>query len=203
MRKHWQQFRVGLVAANPLFVLALGLCPALAVSTLIDNGIAMSGAVFFVLLPSAIVISSIKKLVPNIVRIPIFIVVIATFVTCIVLIFEAFFPALHEALGIFLPLVVVNCIILGRAEAFASKNSVTLSIADAVGASVGFGLAMVIIAFFREILWTGGLKFFGFHLFTLPVIGEYPLTIFVLPPGAFLIIGLILGLARWRGWIRA
>ena len=203
MAKFWKQFVTGIVVSNPLFVLALGLCPALAVSVTLDNGLGMGAAFTFVLLASSIVISTIKKAVPNMVRIPIFIVVIATFVTIANLIFHAYLPALHESLGIFLPLIVVNCIILGRAEAFASRNSVVSSIADAVGASVGFVLAMLIISFLRELLGTGGLSVLGVDLFTLPVLGEHPLTLFVLPPGAFLVIGLLLALLRWRGAIKA
>lgn len=203
MAKFWKQFLSGIIVANPLFVLALGLCPALAVSVTIDNGIGMSAATAYVLLGSAIVVSSIKKFVPNIVRIPIFIVVIATFVTSADLIFKAYLPALADSLGIFLPLIVVNCIIMGRAEAFGSKNPVILAIADALGAAVGFALAMVIISFLRELLGTGSLSLFGFHLFTLPVLGEDPMALFVLPPGAFLLIGLLLALFRWRGWMES
>ena len=142
MDKFRKQFIAGLIVANPIFVLALGLCPTLAVSVTIDNGLVMSGAVVFVLVASCIVISTIRKFVPNMVRMPIFIVIIATFVTIVGLTLEAYLPAFHESLGLFLPLIVVNCIILGRAEAFASKNPVVSSIADALGAGVGFALAL-------------------------------------------------------------
>ncbi|MBT9163971.1 MAG: Electron transport complex subunit RnfE [Chloroflexi bacterium] len=137
------------------------------------------------------------------VRIPIFIVIIATFVTIVALLMEAYLPALHEALGLFLPLIVVNCIIMGRMEAFASKNPVVSAIADTLGASVGFGLAMVSISFSRELFGTGSLSLFGINLVTLPVLGEDPILIFILAPGAFLVIGLLLALFRWRGVIRS
>jgi len=202
MAKFWKQFVAGIVVANPLFVLALGLCPTLAVSVTLDNGIGMSAAVAFVLVGANIVISTIRRVVPNIVRIPIFIVIIATFVTIAKLIFQAYLPALYESLGIFLPLIVVNCIILGRAEAFASKNPVSSSIADALGASVGFMLALLIISFLRELLGTGSLSVFGINLFTLPVLGENPMTLFILPPGAFLLIGLLLALFRRMGVLK-
>ncbi len=202
MAKFWKQFVAGIVVANPLFVLTLGLCPALAVSVTLDNGLAMSGAVLFVIVASTIVVSTVRHYVPNIVRIPIFIVIIATFVTIIGLTFEAYLPTLHESLGLFLPLIVVNCIILGRAEAFASKNPVVNTIADALGVGVGFALALVMVSFFRELLGTGSLSVFGIHLFTLPLLGENPMLIFILPPGAFFVIGLLLALFRRTGVIK-
>ncbi len=202
MDKFRKQFIAGIIVANPIFVLALGLCPTLAVSVTIDNGIVMSGAVIFVIVASSIVISAIRKLVPNMVRMPIFIVIIATFVTIIGMTLEAYLPAAHASLGLFLPLIVVNCIIMGRAEAFASKNPVVSSIADALGVGVGFTLAIVTISFFRELLGTGSLSLFETKLFTLPVLGEHPISLLILPPGAFLVIGLLLALFRWRGVIK-
>jgi len=197
-----KQFLAGIIAANPIFVLALGLCPTLAVSVTIDNGIVMSGAVIFVIVASGTVISAIRKFVPNMVRMPIFIVIIATFVTIVGLTLEAYLPAFHESLGLFLPLIVVNCIIMGRAEAFASKNPVINSIADALGAGVGFALALITISFFRELFGTGSLSVLGADLFTLPGLGEHPISLFILPPGAFLVIGLLLALFRWRGVLK-
>ena len=199
MGKFWKEFAKGIVISNPLFVLALGFCPALAVSTSVDNAIGMSAGVLFVLLGSNLIVSAIRKAVPNIVRIPVFIVVIATFVTVVNLVFHAYVPALYESLGIYLPLIVVNCIILGRAEAFASKNPVTSSIADALGVSIGFFLALLIISFLRETLGTGSLSVFGAKLFTLPVLGKDPMILFILPPGAFLIMALLLALFRKIG----
>ena len=199
MGKFWKEFAKGIIISNPLFVLALGFCPALAVSTSVDNAIGMSVGVAFVLLGSNLIVSAIRKAVPNIVRIPVFIVIIATFVTVVNLVFHAYVPSLYESLGIYLPLIVVNCIILGRAEAFASKNPVTSSIADALGVSIGFLLALLTISFLRELLGTGSLSLFGTSLFTLPVLGENPMTLFILPPGAFLIMALLLALFRKMG----
>ena len=199
MGKFWKEFAKGIVISNPLFVLALGFCPALAVSTSVDNAIGMSAGVLFVLLGSNLLVSAIRKAVPNIVRIPVFIVIIATFVTVVNLVFHAYVPALYESLGIYLPLIVVNCIILGRAEAFASKNPITASIADALGVSIGFFLALLIISFLRETLGTGSLSVFGAKLFTLPVLGKDPMILFILPPGAFLIMALLLALFRKIG----
>ncbi len=195
----WKKFAKGIIISNPLFVLALGFCPALAVSTSVENAIGMSVGVAFVLLGSNIMVSAIRKAVPNIMRIPVFIVIIATFVTVVNLVFHAYVPSLYESLGIYLPLIVVNCIILGRAEAFASKNPVTSSIADALGVSIGFFLALLIISFLRESLGTGSVSLFGVNLFTLPVLGENPMTLFILAPGAFLIMALLLALFRRMG----
>ena len=203
MGKFWKELAKGIVISNPLFVLVLGLCPTLAVSTSIDNALGMSVAVTFVLLGSNIIISAIRKAVPNIVRIPVFIVIIATFVTVVNLVFHAYVPALYESLGIYLPLVVVNCIVLGRAEAFASKNPVLSSIADALGASVGFLLALLIISFLREALGTGSVSLFGINLFTLPVLGDNPMALFILPPGAFLVMALLLALFRRMGVMKS
>ncbi len=203
MGKFWKELVKRIIISNPLFVLALGFCPALAVSTSVDNAIGMSVGVAFVLLGSNLIVSAIRKAVPNIVRIPVFIVVIATFVTVVNLVFHAYVPALYESLGIFLPLIVVNCIILGRAEAFASKNPVTSSIADALGVAIGFFLALFIISFLRELLGTGSLSLFGVDLFTLPVLGENPMTLFILPPGAFLIMALLLALFKRMGVMKS
>ena len=202
MGRFWKHFIAGIVISNPLFVLALGFCPALAVSTSVDNALGMSVGVAFVLLGSNLIVSAIRKAVPNIVRIPVFIVIIATFVTVVNLVFHAYVPSLYESLGIYLPLIVVNCIILGRAEAFASKNPVTSSIADALGVSIGFLLALLIISFLRELLGTGSLSLFDTKLFTLPVLGEHPISLFILPPGAFLVIGLLLALFRRTGVLK-
>ena len=197
-----KQFVAGIIVANPIFVFVLGLCPTLAVSVTIDNGLIMGGAVVFVIMASSTVISAIRNFVPTITRIPIFIVIIATFVTIIGMTLEAYLPEAHASLGLFLPLIVVNCIILARAEAFASKNPVVSSIADALGAGVGFALALVTISFFRELFGTGSLSVLGVDLFTLPVLGEHPISLFILPPGAFLVIGLLLALFRWRGVLK-
>jgi len=202
MGKFGKEFIKGLIITNPVFVIVLGLCPLLAISTSIDNALGMSLAVFIVLLGSNAIIAAIRRFVPNIVRIPIFIVVIATMVTIVNLIFHANFPDLYESLGIYLPLVVVNCIVLGRAEAFASKNPVVESIADALGMSVGFMLALLMISFLRQVPGTGSLSVFGFHFFTLPVLGEHPIAIFILPYGAFLVIALLMAIFRRTGVLK-
>jgi len=199
MGKFAKEFAKGLILSNPVFVLALGLCPTLAISTSIDNALGMTLAVLIVLLGSNIIIASIRRYVPDITRIPIFIVIIATLVTVVNLIFHAYLPDTYESLGIFLPLVVVNCIILGRAEAFASKSPVLHSIADALGITIGFMLALLMISFIRQILGTGNLSVFGFDFGTLPVLGEHPIVAFVLPYGAFLVIGLLMALFRRTG----
>jgi electron transport complex protein RnfE len=201
-KRFWKEFAKGIIISNPVFILALGLCPTLAVTSSFDNAFGMSAGVIFVLLCSNIIISSMRKIIPKIVRIPVFIVVIATFVTILSLVFQAYLPSLYESLGIYLALIVVNCIILGRAEAFASKNSVFLSIADALGIGIGFTLALTIISLPREILGTGSLSVFGRILFKLPVLFENPMAIFILPPGAFLVIGLLLALFRWLGVVK-
>lgn len=200
--RFWKELSKGIVLSNPIFVLVLGLCPTLAVSSSIDNALGMSAGVLFVLLGSNILISSLRNFIPDMVRIPVFIVIIATFVTILDLVFQAFVPALAESLGIYLPLIVVNCIVLGRAEAFASKNRVIFSIADALGIGLGYALAIFIFAFIRQLLGTGGISVFGFNLFTLPVLGDHPMLIFVLPSGAFLVMGLLLALLKHRGVLR-
>jgi len=198
----WKEFAKGIIISNPVFILTLGLCPVLAVTSSVSNALGMSAGVIFVLLCSNIIIAAIRKATPILVRIPVFIVVIATFVTILSLLFEAYFPPLHRSLGIYLALIVVNCIILGRAEVFASKNPVLLSIADALGIGIGFTIALIMISFPREILGTGGLEIFGRELFKLPVLAVHPLTFFISPPGAFLVIGSLLALFRWIGVIK-
>lgn len=199
MARFWRELIKGVVISNPVFALVLGLCPTLAVSTSLDNALGMTAGVLFVLLGSNIIISLIRKAVPNIVRIPVFIVVIATFVTVINLLFHAYVPSLYESLGIYLPLIVVNCIVLGRAEAFASKNPISSSIADAIGITIGFALALIIISFFRALLGTGNISVLGRNLFSFPGLTKDPIVLFILPSGAFLVIALLLALFRWTG----
>lgn len=201
-RRFWKELAKGVVISNPVFILTLGLCPVLAITSSITNALGMSAGVIFVLLCSNTMISSIRKATPLMVRIPVFIVVIATFVTIFSLLFEAYFPPLHKSLGIYLPLIVVNCIILGRAEVFASKNSVVLSAADALGIGFGFTIALIMISFLRETLGTGSVEIFGRQLFKLPGLSVHPLIFFISPPGAFLVIGILLALFRWIGVIR-
>ena len=186
----WQEFNKGIIKQNPVLRLVLGICPTLAVTTAAINGVAMGCAVIFVLLGSNIAVSRIRKFIPAKVRIPVFIVVIASFVTTVDLFMAGFFPDLHKVLGIFIPLIVVNCIILGRAEAFASKNSVLSSIIDALGMGIGFTLTLIILGSIREILGNGTI--FGFDL--LGGLGYQKFIIMLLPPGAFIALGLLMGL---------
>ena len=179
----------GVIKENPVFVLVLGMCPTLAVTTSVEKAIGMGLASTFVLVCSNLIISLIKSLVPDEVRIPIFIVVIATFVTLVKLIMSAYFPELKAALGIFLPLIVVNCIILGRAEAFASKNGPVASLVDGIGMGLGFTLALCLLGGIREILGSGSLLGIPFSDAVMP----YTQTIFILAPGGFLTLGLLMG----------
>ena len=183
--KKFNIFLKGIVKENPTFVLILGMCPTLGTTTSAINGAGMGIATLFVLLMSNIVISLIKNLIPDKVRIPAFIVVIASFVTVIQLLMEAYVPALYETLGVFIPLIVVNCIILGRAEAFASKNSVLDSALDGLGMGIGFTLSLTILGAVRELLGNGSI--FGLKLFP----GDAMIA-FVLAPGAFIVLGYLM-----------
>lgn len=187
----------GIIKENPTFVLVLGMCPTLGTTTSAINGAGMGIATMFVLIMSNIVISLIKGLIPDKVRIPAFIVVIASFVTVIQLLMEAYVPALYETLGVFIPLIVVNCIILGRAEAFASKHNVLDSALDGMGIGLGFTLSLTVIGAVREMLGSGSI--FGYKF----IEGD-GLIAFVLAPGAFLVLGYLMVLfnkatARMRG----
>jgi electron transport complex protein RnfE len=179
----------GIVKENPTFRLVLGMCPTLAVSTAAINGIAMGLAVVFVLAASNFVISLLRNFIPDKVRIPAFVVIIAAFVTIVGMLMEAFVPALFDALGLYIPLIVVNCIILARAEAFASKNTPFQSLMDGVGMGLGFTIALTLLGTIREILGAGSI--FGVSLFSQ---GFEPATIMILPPGAFFTLGLLLAL---------
>ena len=176
----------GIIKENPTFVLILGMCPMLGTTTSAVNGLGMGVATMFVLIMSNIVISLIKNLVPGKVRIPAFIVVIASFVTVIELLMKAYVPSLYETLGVFIPLIVVNCIILGRAEAFASKNGVLDSALDGVGIGLGFTLSLTLLGAVRELLGTGAI--FGQQLFN----ADNGILIFVLAPGAFIALGYLM-----------
>ena len=172
----------GIWQENPVLVLALGMCPTLATTSNASNALAMGIATTFVLICSNMVVSMVRSIVPNKIRIPVYIVIIATFVTAVDLLMQAYLPALSDSLGIFIPLIVVNCVILGRAEAFASKNGVVLSIADGLGSGLGFGLSLVLIGAIRQFA------------------GEY-ITIAILPAGGFIVFGLILAaFNRYGEW---
>ena len=189
----------GIVRANPTFILLLGLCPTLAVSTSIDNAFGMTASVLFVLLAANVIVAVLRRWIPDRVRIPTFIVIIATLVTIVDLALKAFVPPLSKSLGMYVPLIVVNCIILGRAEAFASKNSVWQSVADAIGMSIGFGAAIVLVSFFRQVLGSGSLDVFNVRVFSIPGLADNPAAIFLLPMGAFFVLGVLLALFRWLG----
>jgi len=186
------EFMKGLWDENPILKSLLGLCPVLAVTNSAINGLAMGLATTFVLLSSSIIISSIRKLIPNQVRIPAFIVIIATFVTVADRYLAAFFPLISKDLGPYVPLIVVNCIILGRQEAFSSKNSVFRSIVDSSGMGVGFILVLIALGGFREILGSAS-------LFGVTVLGDWfqPWLVMILPGGAFLGLGLFIGITDW------
>ena len=189
MMNAWKEFTKGFWSENPIFRLVLGLCPTLAVTTTAENGIGMGLAATFVLVCSNTVIAMLRGFIPKKIRIPAFIVTIATFVTIVDLVMNGYFHALHKSLGLFIPLIVVNCIILGRAEAFASKNGVLISIIDGFGMGFGFTISLVLIGAIRELLGNGTI--FGAAIFG----GSYlPLLLMILPPGAFIVLGVLLGL---------
>ena len=180
----------GIVKNNPTFVLVLGMCPTLGTTTSAENGMGMGLATMAVLIMSNLVISLVKNIIPDKVRIPAFIVIIASFVTIIEMLMKAFVPALYASLGVFIPLIVVNCIILGRAEAFASKNSPFDSILDGVGIGLGFTASLTVIGSVREILGSGAI--FGMSLGT----ADYMPLVFVLAPGGFLVLGLLMAVVN-------
>ena len=185
----WKNFSKGFLKENAVFSLFLGLCPTLGVTTSAVNGLGMGLATTFVLVMSNLVVSIIKNLIPDKVRIPAFIVIIASFVTVVELVMKGYVPALFDALGLFIPLIVVNCVVLGRAEAFASKNNVWTSIVDGMGMGLGFTMALTILGTVRELLGSGA--FFGMKL-----ISGDALLLFILPPGAFIALGYLIVLAN-------
>lgn len=179
-------FLNGFFNENPTFVLILGMCPTLATTTSALNGLSMGLATAFVLLGSNVVISMLKNIIPDNVRIPAYVVVIATFVTIVEMSMQAYLPALYESLGLFIPLIVVNCIVLGRAEAFAAKNNVFKSALDGLGMGLGFSMALAMLGSIREVLGTG--KVFGLTLYP----DKYGMLLFVLAPGAFIALGYLI-----------
>ncbi|HHU21229.1 MAG TPA: electron transport complex subunit E [Acholeplasma sp.] len=190
----------GFIKENPLFVLVLGMCPSLAITTSLENALGMGVAVVFVLVMSNIIISAIRKIVPNEIRIPVYIVVIAAFVSIVEMVMAAFLPGLHQALGIFIPLITVNCIILGRAEAFASENTVFDSFLDGLGMGLGFTMALAIIATIREFLGTGGITIWGDLGFVIGKdvetgVSKYDIftKFFTTPAGGFIVLGIVFG----------
>ena len=180
----------GIVKENPTFVLMLGMCPTLATTTSAINGLSMGLATMFVLICSNIVISLIKKLTPDMVRIPVFIVVIASFVTILQMVMQAYVPDIYATLGLFIPLIVVNCVILGRAEAFAAKNGPVESLMDGIGIGLGFTIGLTLLGICRELLGAGSI--FGYTLMP----ETYNMIMFVLPPGAFITLGYLVAIVN-------
>ena len=185
------EFTKGIIKQNPTLVTLLGMCPTLAVTTMAKNGIGMGLATTFVLVCSNFVISLLKNVIPKAVRLPCFIVIIAGFVTLIEFLMKGYIPELYSALGVFLSLITVNCIILGRAEAFASKNTIFQSILDGLGMGLGFTLSLFTMGSIREILGTG--SWFGFKI---PFLCDDPMTVFIMPAGGFFVLGCLIALVN-------
>ncbi len=190
MKNYWTIFTNGLVKENPLLVLMIGLCSSLAVTTSFSNGLGMGLAMTFVLLMSEIIISLFRKLIPDSIRIPVFIIVIATFVTIVDLLMQAYVPALAKSLGVFIPLIVVNCIIMGRVESFASKNNPFVSILDAIGMGIGYTWVLLAISFVREFVGTG--KFFGMQVFP----EANAIAFFSAAPGGFFVFAMFIAVTQ-------
>lgn len=187
---HWQTFTRGIIKENPIFVLLLGMCPTLGVTSSAINGLGMGLATTFVLALSNMAISLVANVIPDKIRIPGYIVIIAAFVTIVELCISAYLPALNDSLGIFIPLIVVNCIVLGRAEAFASKNKAFPSILDGLGMGLGFTLALTLLGSIREILGSG--KIFNLTIYP----EDYGMLVFVLAPGAFIALGFLIAIVN-------
>ena len=192
MKPYLERIKNGLFTENPVFVLMLGMCPTLAVTTSAINGFGMGVSSLVVLAVSNLVISLLRKIIPDEVRLPAFIVVVASFVTVVELLMEAYIPSLYAALGIYIPLIVVNCIILGRAEAFASKNPPIVSLFDGIGMGLGFTVALTIIGAIRELLGNGS-------VFGLQIPGYEPMAFFVRAPGAFLVLAVLVAIMNAVG----
>ncbi len=197
----WKNLTKGVFRENPIFVIGLGLCPTLGVSTQVVNALGMGAGVIFVLLGSNIFVSLLKNYIPNNVRIPSYIVIIASFVTIVEMVMHAYFPSLYESLGVFVPLIVVNCIILGRAEAFANKNSVLDSILDAIGMGVGFTVSLILISLIREVLGSGTITLFPMGTFDgvieIPILYTAPMRVLSLSAGALLVMGYLKAFFNW------
>ena len=189
---YMKEFTKGLIKENPTLVTLLGMCPTPAITTMASNAIGMGAAATFVLICSNVVISLIRKIIPDQVRLPSFIVIIAGFVTLVGFVMQAYMPALYDALGIYLPLITVNCIILGRAEMFASKHNVLASALDGAGMGVGFTMALLAVGSVREII--GGGTWFGIQL--IPEGTIQPMTLFILPAGGFFVLGCVIALVN-------
>lgn len=201
---HTKELTKGIFRENPVFIIMLGMCPTLGVTTQVFNAIGMGAGVIFVLLCSNILISLLRKVIPDSIRIPAYIVIIASFVTIVEMVMHAYVPAVYSALGVYLPLIVVNCIILGRAEAFANKNTVLDSALDAIGMGIGFTLSLCLIAAIREILGAGQITLINLSesarvIITLPGLSSSPIRVMILAAGALLVMGYLKAFFNWMG----
>lgn len=200
-KNHMNELTKGIFKENPTFIIMLGMCPTLGVTTQVVNALGMSAGVLFVLLCSNIFISLLKNVIPDSVRIPAYVVVIASFVTIVEMVMHAFVPAVYSALGVYLPLIVVNCIILGRAEAFANKNTVLDSALDAIGMGIGFTLALTLIALIREVIGAGTITLFPVGewdgVISIPVLSTWPVRVMTLAAGALLLMGYLKAFFEW------
>ncbi|MGI5910603.1 MAG: electron transport complex subunit RsxE [Sphaerochaetaceae bacterium] len=199
--KHLHELTKGIFKENPTFIIMLGMCPTLGVTTQVVNALGMSAGVLFVLLCSNVMISLLKNVIPDSVRIPAYVVVIASFVTIVEMVMHAFVPSVYKALGVYLPLIVVNCIILGRAEAFANKNTVLDSALDAIGMSIGFTLALTLIALIREVFGAGTITLIPIGdwdgVVSIPGLRTWPVRIMTLAAGALLLMGYLKAFFGW------
>ncbi|MEK6545338.1 MAG: electron transport complex subunit E [Nitrospinota bacterium] len=195
---NWKIFTNGILRENPVLVLIIGLCPVLATGSSMNDGFGMGVATTFVLISSNLLISIFRNFIPDSIRLPVFIIIISTFVTIVDYVMHAYMVELYASLGIFIPLIVVNCIILGRAEAFAYKNTVQSSLIDGIGMGIGFTIAITLLGAFRELIGNGTLTFFGSELFNLTAsVNFQPVLVFIMPPGAFIVIGFMIAGVRW------
>ena len=203
MKINWKELTKGIFKENPVFVIVLGLCPTLGVSTQVSNALGMSAGVLFVLLFSNLLISALRNFIPDSIHIPAYVVIIASLVTIIEMVMHAFVPAVYSALGVYLPLIVVNCIILGRAEAFAARNTVLVSVLDAIGMAIGFALGLTLIAVIRELLGSGTITLFAVGNFDgvirIPWFYNNPIRVMSLAPGALLLMGYLKAFFDWTG----
>lgn len=200
---HMNELTKGIIKENPVFIIMLGMCPTLGVSTQVFNALGMGAGVIFVLVGSNLMISLLRNIIPDSIRIPAYIVVIASFVTIVEMVLHAFVPAVYSALGVYLPLIVVNCIILGRAEAFASKNSPLDSVLDGIGMGVGFTLSLTLIALIREVLGAGTITLLNLSesarlVITIPGLSESPVRVMTLAAGALLVMGYLKAFIGWK-----
>ncbi len=202
MSAHMKELTKGLFKENPTFIIMLGMCPTLGVSTQVSNALGMGLSVIFVLTFSNMAISALRKIIPDTIRIPSYIVIIASFVTIVEMVLHAYVPSVYAALGVYLPLIVVNCIILGRAEAFANKNTVLDSALDGIGMGIGFTMSLTLISLIREVFGSGTITLFavgGFDgVIEIPGLSESPIGVLTLASGALLVMGYLKAFFQWK-----